>query len=218
MMNILLILNLHLEWYFEKLLHTKKIIVLGVYKSYYFEERPTPEVRTKNPDIKVILNTDSALSSSGLIGEGNINKKRTNTLKNEPNFYYVVTSPDKDFILNQNDKLFILSTIYPLMSEGEIILDKTFNKADTLEVIENLKNKPILQIRKKNELIKEIDMQGELKLRRLNESFEKIKKLTLEIKKEIYSLTSDIKLKISESINEVIGKIQVNNKLATGNI
>ena len=52
----------------------------------------------------------------------------------------------------------------------------------------------------------------------MNESFEKIKKLTIEIKKEIYSLTSDIKLKISESINEVIGKIQVNNKLATENI
>ena len=64
------------------------------------------------------------------------------------------------------------------MSEGQIIFDKTFNKADTFEVIENLKNKPILPIRKKNELIKEIDMQGELKLRRLNESFEKIKKLT----------------------------------------
>lgn len=104
------------------------------------------------------------------------------------------------------------------MSEGQIIFDKTFNIADTFEVIENLKNKPILPIRKKNELIKEIDMQGELKLRRLNESFEKIKKLTLEIKNEIYSLHSDTKLKISKSINEVIGEIQVNNKLATGNI
>lgn len=86
---------------FEKLLHTKKIIVLGVYKSYYFEEGPTPEVKTKSPDIKEILNTDSARSSSGLIGEGKINKKRTKTLKNEPNFYYVVTSPDKDFFFKQ---------------------------------------------------------------------------------------------------------------------
>ena len=55
----------------------------------------------------------------------------------------------KIFFLNKNDKLFILSTVYPLMSEGQIIFDKTFNKADTFEVIENLKNNQYYKSEKK---------------------------------------------------------------------
>ena len=199
---------------FEKLLQKKKMIVIGVYKYYSANERVTDKDRENeliHQSEKKIASFVSKDSSKNLI---NVNQNSDDTT-----FYYVVTSPDRDFKLNLKDKLFVISSTYPSIDANGNIQMNEEAKIDGLNVFQNDKNFGVNDKYKKKEireLKKEIDLEGERKLRKLNETMNNFKDIIKEVKASIQTLNKDSKDKISESIQSTIEAILKENKLSNG--
>ena len=159
----------------------KKIIVIGVYRYGSLTKKFEKE--------KEILPSDNA----------NMNSKNSF-------FYYVVTAPEHNFVLNLKDKLFIISPEYPLPEtfEENVSEDKDDNMSeDDNNIINNthLRNNEISK--------KEIDEEElENKLINFNYDLEKTKSMIDDIENCINKITNESSTYIKNSIKKKLYEIK----------
>ena len=174
-----------------KIFIQKKIIVIGVYRAGE-------------------INSTSANHSSE-------NKISYNVkIKNNPNelFYYVVTAPEEDFEVTSKDRLFVISPEYPdidILNNG----DQNYNKDEDLipsdDPVGNFKvhNK---KIEEKKEIRREIDEEGEEKLKNFNEELKETRTLLDDIQSCINKVQIDSDKIIKNSIKKKLNSIVKENK------
>jgi hypothetical protein len=135
-------------------------------------------------------------------------------IPNSSNFFYVDTSPDKDFELNPKDKLFVFSQTFP----DENNFYSTIKKDNKLHLKENMVSvNETIQFSKyhnkkteeKKDNLKLFDDIGETKIKEVNNLF----KDTIDHLKSLKSNMGGIKDKIDKVIPELIRKkiSQLNN-------
>lgn len=134
-----------------KILLSKRILVIGIYRAGNIQNNLDNDV---SEDIK--------LSSSKKLSKGN--------------FYYVVTAPDGEFNVTRYDKLFVISTEYPDITNNFIISGHEENE-NILTFNFNKKNEENLKLKK------EIDEEGEKKFKLLQEKYEQMNTTVNEIKR-----------------------------------
>ena len=168
---------------FEKVFNTllkKKIIVIGVYR-YGSLNKKMDQERETIPLNKV----------------------------NDTYFYYVVTAPEPDFVVNQKDKLFVISTEYPnpenleeILPEDILIAKRNINLRDYNKNSNNIRNFKI------KELTKKMDEEMENKLVNFNSNLEKTKGLIEDIESSINKITKDSSAYINNSIKRKLNEIK----------
>ncbi len=134
----------------------------------------------------------------------------------EESFYYVVTSPPKNFKLNEKDKLFVISLVFPDKINS---IDINNNNVNSIEF--NNEKKINQNKNKKNvfkDLNKTIDIEGENKIRKLYETINNMKLMVKNVRNNILNLNVKIKNNIEESINSTISEIYNKNKLPELNV
>ena len=171
----------------------KKMITLGVYK----------EKSKKNDK----LNRNDSKKIKSMIRRNVINDYSNY----EEKFYYVVTSPSPDFKVENKDKLFVISNIYP---------GKNFDNINNL----NIKNDSQFNM-DKNEINKHaintknfeskqnLDKEGEKKLEKINDTIGEMESLLSTTKESLFELGNKAKINIPESINSTIENIYKTFKL-----
>jgi len=127
-------------------------------------------------------------------------------------FYYVVTAPEQNFVVNEKDKLFVISLEYPKPE----VLDKDFNedlypKNEEFDFKENLRGKTRKATRNR-EIKKEIDEEVECKLVNFNQSLANTQVLIDDIEKTIVKITDESPKYIQNSIKKKLDGIK-NKKL-----
>ena len=168
---------------FEKvfnILLKKKIIVIGIYRYGSLSKTIDQE---KDP-----------------INLGNFNDNY---------FYYVVTAPEPDFIVNQKDQLFVISPEYPRPEalvephmEKHFITGKNLNLRDYNKDSNNMKNMRI------NEITKKVDEEMEGKLINFNYNLEKARGLIDDIENNINKITRESADYINNSIKKKLYEIK----------
>ena len=168
---------------FEKvfsMLLKKKIIVIGVYRYGSLSKTIDQE--------KDIINL------------GNFN---------DTYFYYVVTAPEPDFVVNQKDQLFVISPEYPRPEalvephiEKHIVTGKNLNLRDYNKNSNNIKNLRI------NEITKKVDEEMEGKLINFNFNLEKTRGLIDDIENNINKITRESADYINNSIKKKLYEIK----------
>ena len=113
----------------------------------------------------------------GILNEKNKNETIQINNHKDSCFYYVVTAPEQNFVVNLRDKLFVISPEYPKPE----LLDKDytedyFQKNEEIDFKENLRVKT-RKFSKTNEIKKEYDEEAETKLITFNQSLESTKDL-----------------------------------------
>ncbi len=134
----------------------------------------------------------------------------------EESFYYVVTSPPKNFKLNEKDKLFVISLVFPDKINS---IDINNNNVNSIEF--NNEKKINQNKNKKNvfkDLNKTIDIEGENKIKKLYETINNMKLMVKNVRNNILNLNVKIKNNIEESINSTISEIYNKNKLPELNV
>ena len=131
----------------------------------------------------------------------------------EESFYYVVTSPPKNFKLNEKDKLFVISLVFP---------DKIYNINNNINSFDFNNEKKINHNKNKKNVFKDInktiDIEGENKIKKLYETINNMKLMVKNVKNNIMNLNVKIKNNIEESINSTISEIYNKNKLPELNV
>ena len=168
---------------FEKVFNTllkKKIIVIGVYRYGSLNKKIDQEKET--------------LSIGGF---------------NDTYFYYVVTAPEPDFIVNQKDQLFVISPEYPRPEALEQVQIENFSKITrkNLNLRDYNKDSQIKNLRM-NELAKKIDEEMEGKLINFNYNLEKTKGLIDDIENCINKVTRESNTYINDSIKKKLYEIK----------
>ena len=168
---------------FEKvfsMLLKKKIIVIGVYRYGSLSKTIDQEKDT--------------------INLGNFN---------DTYFYYVVTAPEPDFVVNQKDQLFVISPEYPRPEalvephiEKHIVTGKNLNLRDYNKNSNNIKNLRI------NEITKKVDEEMEGKLINFNFNLEKTRGLIDDIENNINKITRESADYINNSIKKKLYEIK----------
>ena len=168
---------------FEKvfsMLLKKKIIVIGVYRYGSLSKTIDQEKDT--------------------INLGNFN---------DTYFYYVVTAPEPDFVVNQKDQLFVISPEYPRPEalvephiEKHIVTGKNLNLRDYNKNSNNIKNLRI------NEITKKVDEEMEGKLINFNFNLEKTRGLIDDIENNINKVTRESADYIKNSIKKKLYEIK----------
>lgn len=167
---------------FDKVYNTllkKNIIVIGVYRYGSLNKKLEQEKET--------------------ISLGNFN---------DTYFYYVVTAPEPDFVVNQKDQLFVIATEYPkpenfeeMVHENYSITKRNINLRD-YNRNSNIKNFRI------NEIAQKMDEEMENKLVNFNLNLEKTKGLVDEIEVCINTITKESSMYINDSIKNKLNKIK----------
>ena len=178
---------------FNYLLIQKKMITLGVYK----------EKSKKNDK----LNRNDSKKIKSMIRRNVINDYSNY----EEKFYYVVTSPSPDFKVENKDKLFVISNIYPgknfdNINNLNIKNDSQFNM-DKSEI-----NKHAINT-KNFESKQNLDKEGEKKLEKINDTIGEMESLLSTTKESLFELGNKAKINIPESINSTIESIYKTFKL-----
>ncbi len=168
---------------FEKLLLKKKMITIGVYK-YFSSVEKVQEIERESEFAHPDKKGNSFTSSSK-----NMN---LSTASSDSGFYYVVTSPDKKFKLDSNDKLFILTTTYPLN-------DKPITMVGEIEHYDTAGPRK----RNNREIRKEMDIEGRNKIQKLNTTIGQIKDTLFELR-ESTKTNGNSKKQISDAVAETI--------------
>ena len=168
---------------FEKLLLKKKMITIGVYK-YFSSVEKVQEIERESEFAHPDKKGNSFTSSSK-----NMN---LSTSSSDSGFYYVVTSPDKKFKLDSNDKLFILTTTYPLN-------DKPITMVGEIEHYDTAGPRK----RNNREIRKEMDIEGRNKIQKLNTKIGQIKETLFELR-ESTKTNGNSKKQISDAVAETI--------------
>ena len=128
---------------------------------------------------------------------------------NDTYFYYVVTAPEPDFVLNQKDKLFVISPEYPRPEafeepheEKHFVTGKNLNLRDYNKNSNNIKNLRI------NEITKKVDEEMEGKLMNFNYNLEKTRGLIDDIENNINKITRESADYINNSIKKKLYEIK----------
>mgnify|MGYP006873051862 CR=1 FL=1 len=127
---------------------------------------------------------------------------------NDTNFYYVVTAPEPDFIVNQKDKLFVISPEYPNPESFEEIKHENYSfNGKNLNLRDYNKNSNIKNIRM-TEINKKMDEEMENKLVNFNLNLEKTKGLIDDIETSINKITKESSTYINDSIKRKLYEIK----------
>ena len=128
---------------------------------------------------------------------------------NDTYFYYVVTAPEPDFVVNQKDQLFVISPEYPRPEalvephiEKHIVTGKNLNLRDYNKNSNNIKNLRI------NEITKKVDEEMEGKLINFNFNLEKTRGLIDDIENNINKITRESADYINNSIKKKLYEIK----------
>ena len=199
----------------NKKLLQKKIIVIGVYKL-----QNNDELKDNTQTNDKLLGTYSSKFSTKKINNNTSFLKPSNSTnnnnENNDNFYFVVTAPSPEFMLSLKDKLFVITTNYPGGSNlGNINYDERVNKEegnDEYNIEKRITGREKSKRKNVFEIKKEIDIEGERKLKKLNETIGELKNMLKKVQSSINSLNSDAKQKIGGSIRKNIQSIFVENK------
>ena len=141
----------------------------------------------------------------GILKQKNKNMQINNNYKNknkDSSFYFVVTAPEDNFIVNIKDQLFVISPEYPkpeLLNE-EVIKD-FYEKNEEIEFKEinlRVKNRKMTI----NEKRKEIDEEAESKIINFNNSLEKTKTLIDDIENSFKIISEQSHKFIKNSIKK----------------
>jgi hypothetical protein len=137
----------------------------------------------------------------------NAKKFKSKNGKNE-NFYYVVTAPENNFEVNILDKLFVIATDYP---ESDLLLK---NKVKTGAELIPIDNDPVGIIKmhnkkpeEKKEIRREIDEEGEKKLKQINDDLKDIRMLIDDIQTSIEKVQKNSDKIIIDNIKKKITSI-----------
>ena len=167
---------------FEKvfnILLKKKIIVIGVYRYGSLNKKIEQEKET--------------------ISLGNLN---------DTYFYYVVTAPEPDFIVNLKDQLFVISPKYPSPEAFEEVQHENYKiNRKNLNLRDYNKDSQIKNFRM-NEISKKIDEEMEGKLINFNYNLEKTRGLIEDIEKCINKVTRESDTYINNSIKKKLYEIK----------
>ena len=160
-----------------------KIIVIGIYRA--------GEINSSN------------YSSDNKNSFNNIKDKKSNDI-----FYYVVTAPEDNFEVSSIDRLFVISPEYPdIDSLNNLdINNKEDDYISSDDPVGNFKvhNK---KIEEKKEIRREIDEEGEEKLKCFNEELKETKSLLDDIQSCIYKVQNDSEKIIANSIKKKLNNI-----------
>ena len=127
---------------------------------------------------------------------------------NDNYFYYVVTAPEPDFIVNMKDQLFVISPEYPKHENFEELTQENFNITKrNINLRDYNKNRNIKSFRIK-ELTKKMDEEMENKLVNFNLNLEKTKGLIDEIEININKITKESNAYITDSIKKKLNEIK----------
>ena len=167
---------------FENVLNTllkKKIIVIGVYRYGSLTKKIEQEKET--------------------ISLGNYSDNY---------FYYVVTAPEPDFIVNIKDKLFVISPEYPKPENFEELAQENYNiRKRNINLRDYNKNRNVKSFRI-NEITKKMDEEMENKLVNFNLNLEKTRGLIDDIEISINKVTKESNAYINNSIKKKLNEIK----------
>ena len=156
----------------------KKIIVIGIYRYGFLNQT----------------------SDSNPINQINNHK--------DSNFYFVVTAPEGNFLVNTKDKLFVISPEYPkpeMLEKNQI--KEYFQKDEEIEFKDNLR----VKTRKMsgNEVKKkEFDEEAEIKLTNFNQSLENTKILLEDIEESFNKISKESNKYIKNSVQKKLYNIK----------
>ena len=169
-----------------KIFIQKKIIVIGVYRQG-----------------EIISNEN--ISGDNKISYNNIKLKNNN----ESSFYYVVTAPEENFEVSSKDKLFVIAPEYPdidSLNNGE---QNNNNNEDLISSDDPVGNFKVhtKKIEEKKEIRREIDEEGEEKLKNFNEELKETKSLLDDIQNCIIKVQNDSNKIIANSVKKKLNAI-----------
>ena len=180
-------------------------------------QKPNEFINNYNIPFDNIYNTllKKKIIVIGVYRYGSLNKKveqekETISLNyfNDTNFYYVVTAPEPDFIVNQKDKLFVISPEYPNPESFEEIKHENYSfNGKNLNLRDYNKNSNIKIIRM-TEINKKMDEEMENKLVNFNLNLEKTKGLIDDIETSINKITKESSTYINDSIKRKLYEIK----------
>ena len=175
-------IDCELQISFENVLNTllkKKIIVIGVYRYGSLTKKIEQEKET--------------------ISLGNYSDNY---------FYYVVTAPEPDFIVNIKDKLFVISPEYPKPENFEELDQENYNiRKRNINLRDYNKNRNVKSFRI-NEITKKMDEEMENKLVNFNLNLEKTRGLIDDIEISINKVTKESNAYINNSIKKKLNEIK----------
>ena len=183
--NLLNYNKIKFEDVFKIFIHMK-IIVIGIYRA------------------GEINSSSSNFSSENKISYNNVKEKKSNDI-----FYYVVTAPDENFEVSSIDRLFVISPEFP---DIDSLNNYDINNKDDDDYISSddpvgnfkVHNK---KIEEKKEIRREIDEEGEEKLKSFNEELKETKSLLEDIQSCIYKVQNDSEKIIANSIKKKLNNI-----------
>ena len=169
-----------------KIFIQKKIIVIGVYRQG-----------------EIISNEN--ISGDNKISYNNIKLKNNN----ESSFYYVVTAPEANFEVSPKDKLFVIAPEYPdidCLNNGE---QNNNNNEDLISSDDPVGNFKVhtKKIEEKKEIRREIDEEGEEKLKNFNEELKETRSLLDDIQNCIFKVQNDSHKIIANSVKKKLNAI-----------
>ena len=173
-----------------KIFIQKKIIVIGVYRSGELNA---------NPNIS---------------GENKINYNIKMKNFGESSFYYVVTAPEENFEVSPKDKLFVIAPEYPdidSLNNGGQNNNKDEDLISSDDPVGNFKVHT-KKIEEKKEIRREIDEEGEEKLKNFNEELKETRSLLDDIQNCINKVQNDSNKIIANSIKKKLNAISKGKK------
>ena len=143
----------------------------------------------------------------GLLNQNIKNENVQNLKDKESSFYFVVTAPEENFVINAKDKLFVISPEFPrpeLLNKD--ITEDYFEKDEIFDFKEKIR----VKTRKitTNEIKKEIDEEGENKLISFNQSLQNTKALIDDIENSFIKISEQSHKLIQDSIKNKLYDIK----------
>ena len=173
-----------------KIFIQKKMIVIGVYRSGELNA---------NPNIS---------------GENKINYNIKMKNFGESSFYYVVTAPEENFEVSPKDKLFVIAPEYPdidSLNNGGQNNNKDEDLISSDDPVGNFKVHT-KKIEEKKEIRREIDEEGEEKLKNFNEELKETRSLLDDIQNCINKVQNDSNKIIANSVKKKLNAISKGKK------
>ena len=147
----------------------------------------------------------------GFLNQTNDNNNNPINSHKDSNFYFVVTAPEGNFIVNSKDKLFVISPEYPkpeILEKNQVA--NYFQKDEAIEFKENLRVKT-RKISENEEVKKEIDEEAEIKLTNFNQSLENTKNMIEDIEKSFNKVSEESSQYIKDSVKRKLNNIKNQN-------
>ena len=132
----------------------------------------------------------------------------------ESSFYYVVTAPEENFEVSPKDKLFVIAPEYPdidSLNNGGQNNNKDEDLISSDDPVGNFKVHT-KKIEEKKEIRREIDEEGEEKLKNFNEELKETRSLLDDIQNCINKVQNDSNKIIANSVKKKLNAISKGKK------